>query len=35
MNGVFKDVVGFGGGFDDAIEDAVGGKIVVLVADED
>ncbi len=35
MNGVFKDVVGFSGGFDDAIKDAVGGEIVVLVTDED
>jgi hypothetical protein len=35
MNGVFEDVVRFGGGFDDAVEDAVSGKIIVLVADED
>jgi hypothetical protein len=35
VNGVFEDLVGFGGGFDDAVENAVGGEVVVLVADED
>jgi hypothetical protein len=35
VDGVFEDVVGFGGGFDDAVEGAVGGEVVVLVADED